>query len=247
MPNLADQERRDSRFLKGYAAASTTLALVLALAGFARAPHAERFTVIDVERINVIEKNGTLRLVISNKERAPDAIIAGKTYKRSGSNSAGMIFYNDEGNENGGLGWSGATRNGRYQAGAGLLFDQYNQDQTIGLTYSDNNGRRSAGMRVWDRPDRSVTELADMVEPIKQMPDGPEKTSRMAAVRDSAARLGLTGTQRLFVGKTADKSAAIVLSDAKGMPRLRMTVDSGGSARIDFLDAAGRVTRSVPE
>jgi hypothetical protein len=237
--------RRDVRFLKRYAAASTAVIIVLTIAGFTGAPRRERFEVIDVERINVIEKNGTLRLVVSNTERAPDAVIAGKTYKRSGSNSAGMIFYNDEGNENGGLGWSGATRNGRYQASAGLLFDQYNQDQTIGVMYSDTNGRRSAGLRVWDRPERPVTELADMVEPIKHLPDGPEKTRLMAAVRDSAARLGLAGAQRLFVGKLPDKSAAIVLSDAKGLPRLRLAVDSSGTARIEVLDAGGRVVRRV--
>ncbi len=237
--------RRDVRLLKRYAAGSTLLIIGLGVVGFTQASRRERFEVIDVERINIVEKNGTLRLVISNRERAPDAIIAGKSYKRSGSNSAGMIFYNDEGNENGGLGFSGATRNGRYQASAGLLFDQYNQDQTIGVTYADDNGRRSAGLRVWDRPDRPVTELADMVEPIKQMPDSPDKTRRMAAVRDSAARLGLAGAQRLFVGKLPDKSVALVLSDAKGLPRLRLAVDSAGTARIEVLDEKGQVMRRL--
>jgi hypothetical protein len=239
--------RRDVRLIKRYAALSTAVIIVMAVAGFAGPSRRERFEVIDVERINIIEKNGTLRLVISNRERAPDAIIAGKTYKRSGSNSAGMIFYNDEGNENGGLGWSGETRDGRYRASAGLLFDQYNQDQTVGVMYSDDNGRRSAGLRVWDRPDRHVVELADMVEPIKRMPDSPAKTRLMAAVRDSAARLGLAGAQRLFAGKLPDKSAAVVLSDAKGAARLRMAVDSVGNARIEFLDAQGRVTQRIPE
>jgi hypothetical protein len=237
--------RRDVRFLKRYAAVSTGMLIALAIAGFVSPSRRERFEVIDVERINVIEKDGTLRLTISNRERAPDAIIAGKSYKRSGSNRAGLIFFNDEGNEVGGMGWSGRTVDGRYQASAGLLFDQYNQDQLIGLQYSDNNGRRSAGLRVWDRPERHIVELADMVEPIKQMPDGPEKTRRMAAVRDSAARLGLAGAERLFAGKLPDKSAAIVLSDSKGVARLRMAVDSAGNAQIEFLDARGRVTRRV--
>jgi hypothetical protein len=37
----------------------------------------------------------------------------------------------------------------------------------------------------------------------------------------------------------------INLSDRQGRPRLRLVVDSLGAARIDFLDAGGRVTRSV--
>src|SRR5690349_16423161 len=149
---------------------------IAGIAAFARAVQPPRFAEIDVERINVIAPNGQPRLVISNAERAPDVIINGKTYHRSGSNEAGMIFYNEEGSENGGMGFSGRTRDGQTSANAGLMFDQYGQDQTIGLTYDEQDGRRSAGLRVWDRPDRPINLLADMVEPIKQMPEGPEKT-----------------------------------------------------------------------
>jgi len=90
-----------------------------------------------------------------------------------------------------------------------------------------------------------VTVLADMVEPIKLMPDGPEKTRRMAAVRDSATRLGLGGAQRVFVGKQSDKTATVVLADAQSRPRLRMVVDSAGAARIEFLDDGGKVIRTL--
>src|SRR5690242_5887549 len=224
---------------------AATLFAVLGLAAFARAVQKPRFDEIDVERINIIAPNGTPRLVISNAERAPDVIINGKTYHRSGSNEAGMIFYNEEGSENGGMGFSGRTHDGHVSANAGFMFDQYGQDQTVGLTYNEQDGRRSAGLRVWDRPNQSVTVLADMVEPIKLMPDGPEKTRRMAAVRDSATKLGLGGAQRVFVGKQSDKTATVVLADAQSRPRLRMVVDSAGAARIEFLDDAGKVIRTL--
>jgi len=222
-----------------------TLFGIAGIAAFARAVQPPRFAEIDVERINVIAPNGKPRLVISNAERAPDVIINGKTYHRSGSNEAGMIFYNEEGSENGGMGFSGRTHDGHVSAGAGFMFDQYGQDQTVGLTYNEQDGRRSAGLRVWDRPNQSVTVLADMVEPIKLMPDGPEKTRRMAAVRDSATKLGLGGAQRVFVGKQSDKTATVVLADAQSRPRLRMVVDSAGAARIEFLDDAGKVIRTL--
>ena len=224
---------------------AATLFGILGLAAFARAVQKPRFDEIDVERINVIAPNGTPRLVISNAERAPDVIINGKTYHRSGSNEAGMIFYNDEGSENGGLGFSGRTRDGHTSANAGFMFDQYGQDQTVGLTYDERDGRRSAGLRVWDRPNQPITVLADMVEPIKLMPDGPEKTRRMTAVRDSAMKLGLGGAQRVFVGKQTDRTATVVLADAQSRPRLRLVVDSAGAARIEFLDENGHVTRAL--
>jgi hypothetical protein len=224
---------------------AATLFGVLGLAAFARAVQKPRFDEIDVERINIIAPNGTPRLVISNAERAPDVIINGKTYHRSGSNEAGMIFYNEEGSENGGMGFSGRTRDGHTAANAGLMFDQYGQDQTVGLTYDEQDGRRSAGLRVWDRPNQPITVLADMVEPIKLMPDGPEKTRRMAAVRDSALKLGLGGAQRVFVGKQTDKTATVMLADAQSRPRLRLVVDSAGAARIEFLDDGGHVLRTL--
>src|SRR5204862_6350822 len=105
------------------------------------------------------------------------------TYQRSGSNEAAVISYNDEGSETGGMGFSGHTRDGHVTANAGFMFDQYGPDQTVGLTYDEQDGRRSAGLRVWERPNQSVTVLADMAEPIKLMPNRPEKTRRMASVR----------------------------------------------------------------
>jgi len=225
--------------------AASTLFAVLGIAAFTRANQKQRFTDIDVERINVIGPDGKPRLVISNAERAPDVIINGKTYHRSGRNEAGMIFYNEEGSENGGIGFSGRTHDGHVSANAGFMFDQYGQDQTVGLTYDQQDGRRSAGLRVWDRPNQPINVLADMVEPIKQMPDGPEKMRRMAAVRDSAVKLGLGGAQRVFVGKQPNKTATVVLADAQSRPRLRLVVDSAGAARIEFLDDAGKVRRTI--
>lgn len=227
-----------------YVVASTLFGL-LGIAAFTRANQKQRFTEIDVERINVVAPNGKPRLVISNAERAPDVIINGKSYHRSSSNEAGMIFYNEEGSENGGMGFSGHSQDGHVSADAGFMFDQYGQDQTVGLTYNEQDGRRSAGLRVWDRPDQPINVLADMVEPIKRMPDGPEKTRRMAAVRDSAVKLGLGGAQRVFVGKQPNKTATVVLADAQSRPRLRLVVDSAGTARIEFLDDAGKVLRTI--
>jgi hypothetical protein len=239
MPSLTPRAARNA-----YLAASTLLG-ILGIAAFTQAHRRERFTEIDVERINVVAPNGKPRLVISNAERAPDIIINGKTYHRSGRNEAGMIFYNEEGSENGGMGFSGHTENGHVSADGGFMFDQYGQDQTVGITYDQQDGRRSAGLRVWDRPEQPINVLADMVEPIKQMPDGPEKTRRMVAVRDSAMKLGLGGAQRVFVGKQPNKSATVVLADGQSRPRLRLVVDSAGAARIEFLDDAGKVLRTL--
>jgi hypothetical protein len=246
MSALDPETRRTLRLLRLYAATATAALILTALAGF-RQERRARFEEIDVERINVVERDGRTRLVISNKARAPDIVLEGKTYHRSGGNNAGMIFYNDEGTENGGLGFAGETRNGRYSASGEILFDQYNQDQTVGIMYSDDNGRRSAGLHVWDRPNAPLAELAELVEGIKRLPDGPEKERRMAAARADARRRGLGGARRVMVGKTEDKAAVVMLADGQGRARLRLAVDSAGAARIEFLDEGGKVTARLPQ
>src|SRR5258707_14527696 len=94
---------KEFRLLGAYAVTATVVLRVLVLAAFSRLGQKTRFEEIDVERINVVEKDGTLRLVISNKARAPDAVVSGKTYPRGGGNRPGFIFCNDEGNETGRL------------------------------------------------------------------------------------------------------------------------------------------------
>jgi len=240
---MESRVQRDIRFLKAYAIMLTVLLAGVVVYGFTWADQKTRFDEIDVARINIVEKDGTVKLIISNKERAPDAIINGKTYPRQGGNSAGIIFLNDKGDECGGLTFSGAEKDGKAGAGAVLLFDQFNQDQTVGITYSERAGRRSAGFNVWDRPDTPIWETLKTWDAIQAMKDGPEKTDAIKKLQES----GAAGARRIFVGKDPDKAAQVVLCDARGKPRIRMIVDAAGAARLEFLDEAGKVTSSLPD
>ena len=66
---MAQDLERDVRFLKRYAVAMTAFAIVATTGAFTRGAH-EKFTEIDVERINVVEPNGHYRMVISNRPRS---------------------------------------------------------------------------------------------------------------------------------------------------------------------------------
>src|SRR5204863_6026630 len=134
---------RELRALKLYAAASSGVMLVLSLAAFRRdAPSAQptKFTEIDVERINVVEPDGKLRIVIANRPRSIGPIYKGKPFGYKGGGRPGVIFFNDEGSENGGLTMTGSRdAQGRYRASTSMSFDQYDQDQILTLQYADNN------------------------------------------------------------------------------------------------------------
>lgn len=237
--------RRDVRILKAYAFVITILTGIFIFTGFIPVSKNQRFTEIDVERINIVEKDGALKLVLSNKERFPDPVIDGRTAQRQGGGTPGMIFYNDEGDECGGLIFAGREVDGKKGAGAALLFDQYNQDQTIGIMYNEDNGQRSAGFQVWDRPDTSLVEQIDKLEAIRAMDEGPERKKAMEKFREAAKR-GEFGAKRVFVGKNAEKEAVLLLSDKIGRPRLRLKVAASGEASIEFLDEIGQIVQRFP-
>ena len=232
---------REVRILRTYCLLTVPVLVMLAFAGF---DQKARFGEIDVQRINVVEPDGKTRLVISNKTRAPDAVLGGKTFKRQGGNSAGLIFYNEEGDEDGGLVFGGAGRNGRYEAGGALLFDQYHQDQVVGIQYSDDNGSRMAGLQVWDRSDIPAAETLEREQAIARMPDGPEKIAARERLRASGAS---NAPVRVFVGRDRTKSAVVDLTDPTGRTRARLLVDSLGAARLEFLDAGGHAAYVVPD
>src|SRR5436309_8188858 len=128
--------RRRLRVLEVYTAASSLGMLVVCVAAFVQ-PKPQNLGEITAERINIVDANGTLRLVVSNKDRMHPGVIDGKTINRPRP-VAGLLFFNDEGDEVGGLTFTGrVAANGARQANAGLMFDQLKQDQTIGFSYSE--------------------------------------------------------------------------------------------------------------
>jgi len=207
----------------------------------------QRFREIDVERVNIVEPDGKLRMVIANKQRQPDPIINGKTFvgARHGAKSAGIIFFNDEGDECGGLAYSGQAENNGPQASAVLMFDQFHQDQTVGIAYSQSGDRKSAGLHVWDRPATPADVLVEKMRAVEKMPDGPDKQAELQKMKDAQAR-GELGAHRIFVGKGTDGSAGVTISDRLGKDRIVMVVDDKNMARLRFLDESGKVVLSIP-
>ena len=231
---------RDVFLLKLYAAAATFVCSALLLTGFRSAPQERtKFTEIDVERINVVEKDGRLRLVISNRERQHHGVVDGVTLPRPNGRPPGIIFFNHQGNEAGGL---VVDENGGQGHFLSLTFDKSRQDQTIGLQHLESdNGSYFAGVKIWDRPHNSLADVVRMYERVQQMPDGTARSAAMDTVRAQAF-----GPERIIIGRQRDRSATIELADAQGKPRIRLLVSDVGNPRLEFLDANGAVVESLP-
>jgi len=231
---------RDVRLLKAYAAVVTLMLGVLGFSAFRQANQKSKFEEIDVERVNIVEKDGRLKMVISNSERQHPGIVDGKTIQRK--RSAGMIFFNDRGDECGGLAFEGDLKDGKAGASASLTFDKFRHDQTIGIQHLEGeNGQYYAGLRIWERPNTSLGPVIDKLNAIGKMSEGPEKTAAMKELREIPG-----GAERVVVGRDRQGVALLRLSDAKGKPRVRLSVDAAGTPKLEFLSEAGEVIYSLP-
>jgi hypothetical protein len=137
-----------TRVLGIFAGAATFLLLVTATRA---AQKTETFDEITVHRINVTEPDGKLRLIISNRARLPGVMVNGKEGKPNRP-YAGMIFYNDEQTENGGLIFAGhRNANGDVESsGVSLSFDKYGDGQIVQLAGVSDKEDRFSGLRVWE-------------------------------------------------------------------------------------------------
>ena len=232
--------RSQVRILQLYAAASFAVMAFLAITAFTRQNSTQRIDELTVQRLNVVDANGTLRFVLSNKDKMHPGVMDGVTINRPRP-VAGMLFFNDEGDEVGGLTYTGTDDNGR-RANAGIMFDQLKQDQTIGISYSENNGQRSAGLQVWDRSEQPLSDLIRALNEANALPEGPERDAAVKAVRAKAP----PGPRRLFAGKNSDKSATVALADGQGRPRLILRVAEDGASSIEFLDPSGKSVQRIP-
>jgi hypothetical protein len=237
---MARRLRRDIRLLQIYATSSSFILVFLAASAFRQAPP-RQVDEMTLQRLNIVDGNGTLRLVLAGKDRMHPGILDGKTIDRARP-VAGLIFFNDEGDEVGGLTITGQERDGVRRASALLAFDQLKQDQTIAIAYSEANGQRSTGLTVWDRPDTRLSELIDKLNAAQKITDPAARDKAIQAARASVP----PSPRRVFVGKNSDRSASIMLADGAGQPRLNLRVDAAGQASIEFLDAAGKVVQRLP-
>lgn len=217
-----------------YCVLTTTTLAIFEVGQAISNPSKVSFNEIDVQRINVREPDGTLRMAIFNKAGAPGSPWRGKEIPRPDrKDSAGMLFMNDEGTETGGLIFGGRKHDGTVASGVHLSFDQYEQDQVIELTQGQEGGQRRAMLMFSDKPDMPIPWHLD-----QNTPEGKAEIERMK-------KAGGFGHQRLSIGRARDRASSVLLSDDKGRPRLHLNVTAEGTASITFLDENGKPVRTL--
>lgn len=207
----------------------------LGVAAVALLQRPTRLTHLAVERLDIVEPDGQLDMTLASTDRLPDPLIAGKTVA-SDRTGPGMIFFDGKGWEVGGIVYGTDDRSGA--AGGHFSFDQFHNDQVVFMTYSDDGVKKQAGFHVMDRARQPTID--------KVVAEAGRLASAPAAERAAGEkRLAHIAAERVFVGST-DETALVSLADRAGRERIRMKVDPGGDARIEFLDEHGEVVDCLP-
>lgn len=200
----------------------------------------DRTKTLELEKLNIVDKNGTVRLSLFNNENIPPAIMDGKDIlpgHRQNDPIAGLLFYNKEGDECGGLIYGNEVdENGKMTAGASLTFDQYKQDQVVQMKYSEDE----YGFYLYDRPSTPLSQILEKHEEV-------ENSNLSTEMKEQEINeLWKGNVTRGYMGKDPNREVAVKLMDSKGNDRIRMVIDEFDVPRMEFLDGDGKVIYKLP-
>ena len=189
---------------------------------------------------DVVEPDGTPRLIISDRAEFPGAYIHGKEHPRPDrSEATGMLFMNDEGTEDGGLIWGGRKgKDGKIESNRHLSFDKYDQDQIFAIDSGQDGEDKVSAIRISERGDYPIQEAVEAKERIDKLPEAQQK-----AEWDKFFATHTGDATRIYLGRASDKSASLRIKDEQGRDRLVLRVNAEGDPVIQFLDDSGKVTK----
>ena len=210
-----------------------------------------RAKVLNVERVNIRERDGTIKAVLANSAAFSSE---GDRAKQGGVPFSGLMFYNQEGQEEGGLIYDGKASAHGQDAEAGLTFDQYRQDQNIYLHHEEHKDGPEVsiddGLSIISRPDQSG---------IKAEYAAYDNLAKLAANEKTEAKLrllqaGTISTPRVFVGNRRGVKAAVPYDDAGifiknrwGRDALKLFVDYDNNPHLEVFDVLGnRIIYDLP-
>lgn len=245
-----DPVRRQLTLLWG-AIAMLALALAAAVAWIATASAP---AVLRAERLEIVEADGSLAMVLANSQRPAVATIdgqvlmAGQEEERRGVPS--IIFFDGKGDEVGGMLFGVRETPGGYLAVRHLSLDAHEQDQTVQLGHSQTPAGSTSGLLVRDRPAHSIPNALAQLglsvgasqEEVRAAAEALPEAGRQARMRELFG-----GAPRAFLGSTPGGEASLTLSDGEGRPRMVIEAPHEGNPAVRILDEEGATVLRLPE
>jgi len=230
---MEEKIAKDVRFLKIYSALLTVGIISFFIMSFVYSSNKKHFEEIDVERINIVEDNGDLKMVISNQEKQHPGLVDGEALLER-ERPPGIIFFNEEQDEVGGLVYQGNKEEGALMV---LSFDQFKNDQVMQLRYLESKKSRTYGLQLWDRDQNfTSTKVINVLDSLQRLDYSREEIrEKMRKINNGEP----VAAPRLFAGKKRNKSVGLFIQDESGNDRIRIYVDEQNKPQIEFLNKKG--------
>jgi hypothetical protein len=214
----------------------------------------QKFGTIDVERINIVEADGTVKMIITNVEQFPngengETIINDLPINKSRKKRSGMLYFNEDGLECGGLIYDGAKNEKGHSSGLSLTYDRYDGDQVMQLKTTDteigDKRNVSSALMFSDRTANASREETDKI--FAEIDSIKDKKLRRQKRKEYYAQGLIGGTPRLMLGKTRGKKNGLFLFGNNGKSKAQFYVDKDNNVKLEVYDDQGNVTNSWPE
>lgn len=227
-------------FLKFYAITLTFILGFFMISSFKSNNSEKKFDEITVERINIVEPDGKLKMVISNQERQHPGMMDGNEFE-SRTRPAGMIFFNEEQDEVGGLIYQGNKKDGAFWA---LSVDQFKNDQVMQMRYHKNaEGRNSYGLHFWDRSSKiTLTDRLEITDSLKKAGmDREQILQQLKTLNDDLP----VSADRFFVGQNFNKETGLFIKDEFGNDRMNIYIDENNQPKFIIYDEEGNIVKQL--
>ena len=204
----------------------------------------QTFKVIDVGRINILEKSGVIKAALSNSAGFNEGYRA----THGGVAFSGLMFYNEEGQETGGLVYRGKAIPGGQDADVTLTFDQFRQDQNVYLHHEEfkdaQDLRIEDGLSINSRPD--WTQIKDEYALYAQLEQLPP--DRREELQLKSLQAGKIATRRLFFGvqkgvkdKQPYDDTGVFIKNKWGRNAIKIYVDNNNKPHFEVYDPLGKM------
>ncbi|WP_452229445.1 hypothetical protein [Lacinutrix sp. MEBiC02404] len=247
---ILKKSNRELVILRAFTVSTVAIMAIFLLFSF-KTNENKKFGTIDVERINIVEADGTIKMIITNVEQFPNGTntVNNRAVTKDRKKRSGMLYFNEDGIECGGFIYDGTKNENGHSSGLSLTYDQYDGDQVMQLLTTDvgkgEERRVSSALTFNDRTANvSQQETTKIMEEINRIADRKLRKQKYKEYADQGL---IGGTPRIMLGKTGSQNNGLFLFGEKGETKAMFYVDKHNNVKLEVYDDQGKVTNSWPE
>lgn len=232
--------KRQINFLTGYAIISSIILAFFTLSSFNEKDDNLKLDELTLKRINLIGEDGSLRMVISNETRQHPGRMEGKDFPDR-ERPAGIIFFNNLGDECGGIIANVSSEKNRTNSGMSFTMDNFHDDQVFQIlndeTYENGSAKIQRGLTIKEFPvGTSIISRNAKFEELEKIKDSKERNEKMNELWSKEG-----SKNRLFVGRNKNNDSGLFLYDTNGNPKMKIYVDKDGNPKFEVINEKGEI------